>query len=601
MEKHRFIGLLLIGMVCHVLQGQIIIRDVEHLNDLKKLPLEKMYIHHDSSLLFPGEYLLYSVYCINAYTYALSEISKIAYVELVSENGQIIFSHKLRLDKGRGQGDYFVPVDLPSGNYKLIGYTQWMKNGGLDQLFQDDLAIINPYQSDQSALLPSDEKSDSLDTVNNKAPDMIRQHTLSSSAEEIMQLLIDSTQYGKRSRITVFPKNYKGPLGYGSYSIVIRKKDSSPNGQGVTANGFSMGMTEVNRFIPQQVNDSLFLPEQLGELFWGNIVLSDTEAPAISKTVVISLPGADFQLKYATTDQNGNFFTYLNKEYDVSSAIVQLLDDDKKVYHIQIKKASPLNYGALKFKKFSVSPDMKKMIETRSVENQIENAFFMVKPDTIVSVKDNDPFIGGNPEVYELDDYTRFPTLRETLVEVVDNVWVRKVRGEESIWVRQYFEPTNEQYINLPPLVFIDGVLIPNHQEILEFNAYDIKTIRTVRDQFVIGGKEYLGMVVIETLAGNYDDQWQANTHGIKQELDPPRPLKNYFKQNYEGKNLTEKRRIPDFRRELLWVPNYTIDGKEQPLECYASDILGDYEIVLEGFTSYGKPISIKKTFTVVE
>jgi hypothetical protein len=588
------------GFLCHVLQGQIIIRDVEHLNDLKKLPLEKMYVHHDASLLFPGEYLLYSVYCINAYSYTLSEISKIAYVELVSEKGKIIFSHKLRLDKGRGQGDFFVPVDLPSGNYKLIGYTQWMKNGGVGQVFKDDVVVINPYQADQSALLTSDKKADSLDTVNKITPNSIAPGTVSASGEEIIQLLIDSTQYGLRSKISLLPKNYKGPLGYGSYSIEIRKKDALLNARGVTALAFSMD-TNVNRFITQHVNDSLYLPEQLGELFWGNVIVSDTGAPAVAKTVVISLPGADFQLKYAITDQNGNFFTYLNKEYDASSAIVQLLDDDKKAFDIGIKKTAPLDYGALKFKKFRMIPEIKKKIVARSVENQIENAFFMVKPDTIVSVKDNDPFIGGNPEVYTLDDYTRFPTLQETLVEVVDNVWVRRVDGQESIRVRQYFEPTKEQYINLPPLVFIDGVLIPNHKEILEFNAYDIKTIKTVRDQFVIGGKEYLGMVVIETVAGNYYDQWQDNTHGIKQVLDAPRPPKNYFKPDYAGENKAKKRRIPDFRRELLWVPDFKIDGKEQGLECYTSDIPGDYEIILEGFTSYGKPISITKDFKVVD
>ncbi len=579
--------------------GQVVIEDLQQLKDLQKVPLEKMYLHHDTSLLFPGEYLDYSVYCLNAYSYHLSDISKIAYVELVSETGQIIFSQKIRLDKGRGQGDYFVPVELPSGNYKLVGYTQWMKNGGLDQLFQDDVVVINPYQSDQSALRKPD-GSDSLYT-NKAAPfEAVAMQGKTGTGADILQLRIDSTHFGIRSKITLFPKNYKGPLGYGSYSIVIRKIEAINQLYEMTANAFSVGTANVNKFIPQIIKDSLYLPEQLGELFWGQVTIKDTGVPAPAKTVVISLPGPDFQLKYAITDQDGNFFTYLNKEYEASAAIVQVLDA-LQTYDIAIKKPSPLTYDALKFGKFKLSPGMEKTIVGRSVENQIENAFFMVKPDTILSVRDNDPFIGGNPEIYELDDYTRFPTLRETLVEVVDNVWVKKIKGEDTMWVRQYFEPNNEEYIDLTPLVFIDGVLIPDHHAILEYNAFDIKTIKTVRDQFVIGGKEYLGMVAIETIKGNFYDEWQPTKNGIKEELFKPLPKKNYFNQSYADSDQASKKRIPDLRRELLWVPNYTIDGSEKPITFFTSDIPGDYEIVLEGFTTYGKPISVTQTFSVIE
>ncbi len=598
--KNRFYYILFLGVFAtNTAMGQVVIQDLQQLKDLQKVPLEKMYIHLDTSVVFPGEYLDYSIYCLNAYSYHLSDISKIAYVELVSETGQIIFSQKIRLDKGRGQGDYFVPVELPSGNYKLLGFTQWMKNGGMDQVFQDDVVVVNPYQSDQSALR-NPLVPDSLDTNKTERFEAVAIQGKRGAGEDILQLRIDSAQYGTRSKITLFPKNYKGPLGYGSYSIVIRKIEAIDKVSDMTANGFSARTANVNKFIPQNIQDSLYLPEQLGELFWGQVRIKDTRAPAKAKTVVISLPGPDFQLKYAITDQDGNFFTYLNKEYEASAAIVQVLDA-MQTYDIAIKKASPLTYEALKFGKFRLTSEMEKMIVSRSVENQIENAFFMVKPDTILSVRDNDPFIGGNPEIYELDDYTRFPTLRETLVEVVDNVWVKKINGEDTMWVRQYFEPTNEAYINLTPLVFIDGVLIPDHQAILEFNAFEIKTIKTVRDQFVIGGNEYLGMVAIETIKGNYYDEWQATKNGIKQELFKPLLKKNYFSQSYSDTDRTTKERIPDLRRQLLWVPNYILDGSEQPITFFTSDIPGDYEIVLEGFTSYGKPISITRSFEVVE
>lgn len=590
--KLLIIGIAL-GLTTSFAFGQIMIQDNQQLQDLKKLPLEKMYVHHATSLLFPGEYLVYSVYCINSYTYNLSDFSKIGYVELVSETGELVFSHKLRLDAGRAQGDFFIPVEIPSGNYKLLGYTQWMKNGGLGHYFQDDIAILNPYRSNLGAL-KSSTGNDSLSLADHPVPDK----KSITEGSDFIQLLTEGNKFGKRSKVTLIPKNYKGPRGYGNYSVSVRKKEKIKPPAKYTAAGFSQQQIALEKFIPQSVNDSIYLPEQIGELFWGTVRQKGTNVPAIDKTVAISIPGQDFLLKYAKTEAQGNFYTYLNREYDANLAIVQVLKEEVS-YDISIKKQSPLDYSALKFNTYKVSPNQKKAILERSVYNQIENAYFTFKPDTILSVKDTDPFIGGNPEVYQLDDYTRFPTLEETLVEVVDNVWVRNENGKNSLWVRQNVDPTKrDEFINLPPLVLIDGVLIADHGRILNLNAYTIKTIKTVRDQFVLGSSEYLGMVVLETIKGDYADIAQAEGM-VKTELFKPLPNKNYFNQRYSDQDRSEKQRIPDFRSQLLWVPKLTIDQEEKHFEFYTSDVGGEYEIVLEGFTTYGKPISIREMFTV--
>lgn len=599
MGRKLFLFFWILMLTIAAVKGQMVIKDVQQLNELKKVPLEKMFVHHGNSLLFPGEYLVYTVYCINAYTFELSDFSKIAYIELVSEKGDLIFSHKLRLQKGRGQGDFFIPVELSSGNYKLLGYTQWMKNGGLKQIFQDDIVIINPYQSNQEALRSK------ISDLNNPTgvPSIENSEGLKSTlaGNDVILPLTDQKLYGKRAKVSLVPKNYKGALGYGNYSILVRKKESIPHPNSYSANGYSQETIEIDKFIPQSVNDSIYLPEQTGELFWGNVSESASGVPGSNKTVIVSIPGEDFQLKYATTDAKGNFYTYLNKAYDANMAIVQVLDANDMEFNIRIKEQSPLDYNHLKFNSYSITPELEKAILARSIQNQVENAYFTLKPDTILSVKDTDPFIGGNPEIYKLDDYTRFPTLKETLVEVVDNVWFKKVNGRETIWVRQYLEPSgkDDEYVNLPPIVLIDGVFIPDHEDILNFNALTIKEIKTVRDQFVLGRNKYLGMVAVETIDGDYPELWRSKTNGIKKELFKPLLKKNYFVQNYSQEQEKAKERIPDFRNQLLWVPNLIIDEKDKSFEFYTSDILGEYEIVLEGFTTYGKPISVIETFFV--
>ena len=102
----------------------------------QQIPQEKIFLHHNASFLLTGEYLYYKVYCLSTKTDALSDFSKIAYVELINTNKDQIFRHKVRLESGLGRGDFFLPTNIPSGNYKLIAYTQWMRNGEDQHFFQ---------------------------------------------------------------------------------------------------------------------------------------------------------------------------------------------------------------------------------------------------------------------------------------------------------------------------------------------------------------------------------------------------------------------------------------------------------------------------------
>ena len=132
---------------------QVRISSEAELEILQETPMEAIYMHTSGNLFMPGEYLYYSMYCINTQTYRLSELSEVAYVQLISEDNVVAFTQKIDLVGGRGQGDYFFPTDLPSGNYKLVAYTHWMKNAGVSQFFMADITFVNPYRSDQNVFL----------------------------------------------------------------------------------------------------------------------------------------------------------------------------------------------------------------------------------------------------------------------------------------------------------------------------------------------------------------------------------------------------------------------------------------------------------------
>ena len=551
----------------------------------KVLPSEKVYVSTNTNVLLTGEYLFYKVYCLDDKTKQPSETSKIAYVELISEDFEVVFSEKIRLEKSQGQGDFFVPTTVASGNYKLIAYTRWMKNGSMNLFFQDDISIINPYQGNQDAILPN------VDTA-----DINTNMTGNAGIAEDKRFIIstDKETYSKKSKVQLGLKNFRGAAGYGNYNISVRKKEA------IVAYGKHTPESFISWHEKQASNNTLYYdkitfgPEIEGELIKGQLRAKDGSSSTIGKKIGVSIPGKDFQLKVVRTDSTGVFHVSITNEYTEPLAIFQVLEESKGLYDITIEQDPKLDYTSLVFKNFYMDASMKEAIVNRSVQNQIENGFFAVKPDTVSLDKLNDPYGGAYIEVVNLDEYTRFKTLDETIVELVPNVWTKKIKNGESVFKARSFDETYEES-EFDALVYIDGVLVANPNDVLDFNTRTVARINTVREKYRMGGKTYFGMVNIETIEGNYFEQISGD--GItKTNLTRTKPLKKYFAQTY---NEESNRRIPDFRDQLLWKPDLTFEGTEMELSFYTSEIAGNYEVVLEGFSIYGRPVNIKKSFVV--
>lgn len=585
--KKRAVLLVFLVLLTSSALSQYVIKSQEELQNLRKLPLEKVYLSHTGPVLFSGEYLYYSMYCFNAQNSRPSDISKVGYVALVNDNREYVFEQKIKLEKGLGQGDLFMPTDLPSGNYKLLGYTQWMKNGGINQIFKTDIVIINPYLANQSSILSDGEGTDSLKQTGAKEMKM---------DSSTVSLVFDKKLFSKREKVNFSLRNYKGYLGNGAYSICIKKKGLPEAYATTNAIEFAGNYLNVAKEVDLNVGDSLFLPEQRGELLYGKVLDGTTKAPMTQTPVVVSLPGKEFVLKFSTTDDAGNFYTYLRKDYKEQMAVIQVEDSDKNA-DIQMKSPRRLDISKLKFGSFKMKPDLADYIRKRSIENQIENQFFGLKPDSVLLGDPIDPFDGGIPETFTLDEYTRFPTFQETLVEILNNAGYRNnPNGHDYIRIAQDFETFNEEYNSFPAIVLFDGVYIANHEAMKAYDARKIKSISLIRDQFQLANKEYQGIMAVETFDGDYFNQFSGR-NGVQAEIVKPAPKKNYYVQTYEVNDPFS--RIPDYRSLLLWKPIVVVEGNSLDFEFFTSDVAGEYEVIVDGFTSYGKPISFAKNIRV--
>lgn len=105
---------------------------------------EKMYVHTDKSFYLTGEILWFKIYNVDAGLNTPLNISKVAYVDVLDEVNNTVLQAKVSLDKGMGNGSFYVPVTLKNGNYKLRAYTNWMKNFGPDVFFEKIITVVNP-------------------------------------------------------------------------------------------------------------------------------------------------------------------------------------------------------------------------------------------------------------------------------------------------------------------------------------------------------------------------------------------------------------------------------------------------------------------------
>ncbi|UII75801.1 hypothetical protein LV716_16285 [Flagellimonas sp. HMM57] len=574
------------GLILCVGHAQKNILNIDNNYLLDDTGRERVFIHYNTSFALVGEYLYYKFYCLETKTNRFSNISKIGYIELIAENGERVFKQKVRLDKGLGQGDFFLPVSTISGNYKLVAYTQWMRNWGQDTFFKADIVIINPYNNNQKRVM---NRESDIEAKQNRPYDVDLK-----ISEKQLKLFDGKKNFSKREAVSMTLNNDFQKIPKGNYSLSVHKTEHFfPDLKNSTQSHIFEG-SRSNDLI-----DELILPELRGELISGKVISTSPEQPVHNLKVSLSIPGEDYQLKIARTDEDGRFYFNVSKEYQSEKALLQILDVEGFEYKIEmVDMPNAIDYKKLKFQSFELMSDMNSKILEYSIQNQIENAYFKVKPDTIITSSLSEKFYGKHGETFVLDDYTRFATVRETALEILKNVWINK--GKDNKYEFGLRSENGEFALSeYPSLLLVDGLVLQNqNQFISNFNATKIKSITIVRNQYRKGAQIFDGVIDVQTFDSNYPEI-SNNKNLMIVNLHKPAVVKSYFRQVYSQDSSVKLLRIPDQRRQLLWMPNLRIEEEENEITFYTSDVQGDFEISLEGFTEEGKPVSLKEVITV--
>ena len=107
---------------------------------------ETLYIHADKRYYLTGEFVKFKVYCLEKFTSKPSQLSKVAYVEILDSESTPQLQARIELKDGVGSGEFYIPLSINSDNFILRGYTRWMRNYGPENYFHAMLQIINPFK-----------------------------------------------------------------------------------------------------------------------------------------------------------------------------------------------------------------------------------------------------------------------------------------------------------------------------------------------------------------------------------------------------------------------------------------------------------------------
>ncbi len=107
---------------------------------------EKLFVHTDRQFYVSGETLWFKIYEVDGSLHKPLDLSNVVYLEVMDKDQKPVLQSKVALKESRGNGSLFLPASLPSGNYTVRAYTQWMRNFSPDYFFYQAITIVNPFR-----------------------------------------------------------------------------------------------------------------------------------------------------------------------------------------------------------------------------------------------------------------------------------------------------------------------------------------------------------------------------------------------------------------------------------------------------------------------
>ena len=454
--------------------------------------VERTYVCTDRHSYVAGEDVFCSVFCFDGGSGSLSDFSSVAYVELISPEGSAV-RVKMALQDGRGAGRLRLPSTLPTGNYRLIAYTALNRNEEDMDYFRGS-RVISVYNT----LSASRQESVVLDAAS--AAVAGKDHSYGAAVEGKGRPYGAAAPAGlelEQRGDSLFLRNSGTECL--DFCLSLSISDALPDPEGPGLADFLKARSGDRTTL--RTDAKLSIPEYEGE-----IVSIRVPAMYSGVTAVLSGPGLRNDIYSSTVDSTGLVSFYTGNIYGDRDLVFELnsrdVNDDFSLEVLSPFASPELDRDGVPELHLngSVAEDLKR----RSVAMQISRHFGIDEYMDSLQLRPDLLFKGGAMTVYEMDDYTRFPTMRETIVEYVREVHIRRQDGEPVLKLvpGKSFESYSSM-LGGNALVLVDGVPVSEHGRVLDLNPALLRRICIYPYDVSTGSCIYSGVVNFISFRGD--------------------------------------------------------------------------------------------------
>jgi len=555
--------------------------------------IERLYVSTDKECYVAGEAIWISLFCFDANKepLALSNLSSVAYIELRSSTG-IAAKTKVALIGGRGSGRIELPNSTPTGNYRMIAYTSYMRNETSLKYFDKVLSIYNTLSNDRdnSCVIEEPAPKDSLLATPSEMVTLGTRPILVEAPKTVL-LSIEGKEFKPNSEIKLTLSNkYDSPL---SLSVSVVNEDHLTTYKSLpiyNSLDFKSGIKEHSVEIKN-------IPEYEGEIVRGRVtpIPSEKSLNDLSGQIAfLSVPGSDAEIYTSKLDSSGRFKFYTTNIFGNVDLIVELPYLDTN-YNFNIEFEDNFAYPKInKVPRLLLKSGFENDLVKRSVGMQVSRRYGV---DTIFSrkVPAHNPLLSGKHKIYLLDNYTRFPVMEEVMIEFIPELRFKKIDKKYFLQVRWENNFNELAFSTENTLTLIDGIPIFNHTTIHRYDPLKVKSINIHEGIYNLGDSDFTGIIEFNTYKGDYPNLNFAKNARILGFNGTSIPCR------LTGKGVGDNNKLPDYRTTIFWDPDLRLTPKgAAQLKFYSPDYPGEFVITVEGIDSSGRPIYLQTRFTVI-
>ena len=560
--------------------------------------VEKTYISTDREIYVSGDKIWCSAFCVDAANgLRPSSLSAIAYVEIVSEDGTLE-SGKIALSEGRGAGTIEIPATAPTGNYRIVAYTAYTKNTpGFNQQehISKTISIFNTSTKERvknGVKILSDSEYDALRTpASTPASTPAGTHTTGThtTGTHSSSTYNAGTQPAAGALSIVCHRSAEGYL-----EVVLTNNSAAPADLSLSLSNrdgiIPPDNTSIDAFMgaaASAAQAAAELPEYEGEIIRGRIAGATTDEieGLKGRSAFISVPTEKSDLYSSVVDNDGMIKFVTNNIYGTKEMVCEIEDNDLARCHIEL--ISPFVSPKLKgIPALQMAPSIKEDLQRRGLSVQLCRSFSADTLASLMPIRENPLIPSFDAIEYKLDDYKRFPVMRELFIEFINEIKVRRVDGKEQLKVKTHLEERVSLFDKNNSLIMVDGIPVFDHSQVIEYDPLLVESVVVYPYKYYTGWRSFCGMANFVT--------YKKNLPGIKFN-DGVRVVQFKgcsYPMAFTCQEIGED--FPDYRELLYWHPQIKLPaGESSSIKVKIPANVKEIRICAEGMMENGTPFSI--------